>query len=71
MIRETRVWLARHAETSTPTVFHGAESDVGLSEFGERQALASAEWFQTLRPTRLVSSFSNGNSIEKLVSIVL
>ena len=56
MIRETRVWLARHAETSTPTVFHGAESDIDLSELGERQALAAAEWFQTLQPTRLVSS---------------
>ena len=57
MIRETRVWLARHAETTTPTVFHGAESDIGLSSHGERQALAAAEWFQTLRPTRLISSY--------------
>ena len=56
MIRETRVWLARHAETTTPTVFHGAESDIGLSELGERQAVAAAEWFQTLQPTRLISS---------------
>ena len=56
MIRETRVWLARHAETPTPTVFHGAESDIGLSELGERQAVAAAEWFLTLQPTRLISS---------------
>ncbi len=56
MIRETRVWLARHAETTTPTVFHGAESDIGLSELGERQAVAAAEWFQTLQPTRVISS---------------
>jgi 2,3-bisphosphoglycerate-dependent phosphoglycerate mutase len=56
MIRETRVWLARHAETTTPTVFHGAESDIGLSELGERQAVAAAEWFQTLQPTCLISS---------------
>jgi broad specificity phosphatase PhoE len=30
--------LIRHAETSAPDVFHGAESDVGLSERGRRQA---------------------------------
>ncbi len=32
----------RHAETALPTVFHGAESDVGLSERGSRQAAAVA-----------------------------
>ena len=37
-MRETRLLLIRHAETSTPNVFHGAESDVGLSPWGERQA---------------------------------
>ncbi len=30
--RETVLWLARHAETATPTLFHGAESDVELGE---------------------------------------
>jgi len=30
--------LARHAETSAPDRFHGAESDVGLSNWGIRQA---------------------------------
>lgn len=30
----TRIWLLRHAETALPTVFHGAESDVGLSRRG-------------------------------------
>jgi broad specificity phosphatase PhoE len=30
--------LARHAETSAPDRFHGAESDVGLSQWGARQA---------------------------------
>jgi broad specificity phosphatase PhoE len=30
--------LARHAETSAPDRFHGAESDVGLSDWGARQA---------------------------------
>ena len=28
----TRVYLLRHAESAVPHVFHGAESDVGLSE---------------------------------------
>lgn len=52
----TTVWLTRHAETATPTVFHGAESDVGLSPLGRRQALAAAGWFRDLRPTAVVSS---------------
>ena len=30
--------LLRHAETSAPDVFHGAESDIGLSDWGHRQA---------------------------------
>ncbi len=34
----TRMLLARHAETAAPDRFHGAESDIGLSEFGVRQA---------------------------------
>jgi 2,3-bisphosphoglycerate-dependent phosphoglycerate mutase len=34
----TRLLLARHAETSAPYRFHGAESDIGLSEWGARQA---------------------------------
>jgi broad specificity phosphatase PhoE len=51
-----RVWLLRHAETVTPAVFHGAESDVGLSELGHRQAAAGAEWFRGLQPTVVVSS---------------
>jgi broad specificity phosphatase PhoE len=33
-----RLLLIRHAETSAPDVFHGAESDIGLSARGERQA---------------------------------
>jgi len=51
-----RVWLMRHAETATPAVFHGAESDVGLSELGFRQAAAVAEWFRAHAPTAVVSS---------------
>ena len=30
----TRLLLARHAETSAPDRFHGAESDIGLSDWG-------------------------------------
>lgn len=37
-MQETRLLLIRHAETATPNVFHGAESDIGLSAWGERQA---------------------------------
>ena len=34
----TRILLARHAETSAPDRFHGAESDIGLSDWGAQQA---------------------------------
>ena len=52
----TTIWLTRHAETSAPTVFHGAESDIGLSDLGRRQTAAVAGWFAPLRPTAVVSS---------------
>lgn len=52
----TRVFLVRHAVSADPTVFHGAESDVALSELGHRQAHAAAEWFRDVRPTLVVSS---------------
>jgi broad specificity phosphatase PhoE len=39
--------LIRHAETSAPDVFHGAESDIGLSELGQFQAKLLGE---RLRP---------------------
>src|SRR5260370_36302231 len=39
----TRVWLLRHAESAVPNVFHGAESDVGLSDRGTRQVQALAK----------------------------
>lgn len=42
-MQETRLLLIRHAETSTPNVFHGAESDIGLSAWGERQAVLLGE----------------------------
>jgi broad specificity phosphatase PhoE len=52
----TRVLLLRHAETADPTIFHGAESDVGLSERGRRQAEAVAAYLAGCRPDVLVSS---------------
>lgn len=51
-----RVWLLRHAETTAPHVFNGAESDVGLSALGFRQATAVADWFRDHRPTVVASS---------------
>ncbi len=42
-MQETRLLLIRHAETSTPDVFHGAESDIGLSAWGEHQAIRLGE----------------------------
>jgi broad specificity phosphatase PhoE len=52
----TRVLLLRHAETANPLVFHGAESDVGLSERGRRQAEAIAPVLAADAPQVLVSS---------------
>lgn len=52
----TTIWLTRHAETATPTVFHGAESDVALSDLGRLQAAAAAGWFAPLGVTAVVSS---------------
>jgi probable phosphoglycerate mutase len=52
----TRVFLLRHAESADPNVFHGAESDVGLSEKGLRQADAVAAYLATMRPDVVISS---------------
>jgi broad specificity phosphatase PhoE len=52
----TRVLLFRHAETSDPTVFHGAESDIGLGSRGERQAQRLAVYLASRRPEVLVCS---------------
>jgi broad specificity phosphatase PhoE len=52
----TRVLLLRHAETANPAVFHGAESDIGLSERGRRQAEAIAALVAAERPSVLISS---------------
>ncbi len=52
----TRVLLLRHAESANPTVFHGAESDVGLSERGRRQAEAIAPVVAAHAPAGIVAS---------------
>src|SRR4051794_21600564 len=52
----TRVLLLRHAESADPTIFHGAESDVGLSERGRLQAEAVALALFPFRPSRVLSS---------------
>jgi probable phosphoglycerate mutase len=52
----TRVLLLRHAETADPSIFHGAESDVGLGDRGRRQAVAVASYLAGLSPDVVVSS---------------
>lgn len=52
----TRVLLLRHAETATPHVFHGFESDIDLSPRGHLQAAAIAPVVAALRPDILVCS---------------
>jgi probable phosphoglycerate mutase len=51
-----RVLLLRHAESADPLIFHGAESDIGLSVRGQRQAEAVAPVLAAYRPARVVSS---------------
>jgi len=48
--------LLRHAESANPAVFHGAESDVGLSERGHRQAARMAPVLAAVNPAGVVSS---------------
>jgi len=55
-MQPTTVWLVRHAETENPHVFNGAETDIGLSDLGFRQAEMAAEWFTSLKPTIVISS---------------
>jgi broad specificity phosphatase PhoE len=50
------VLLLRHAESANPHVFHGAESDIGLSERGRRQAAAVAPLLAAHSPSVVVSS---------------
>jgi broad specificity phosphatase PhoE len=52
----TRVLLLRHAETANPLIFHGAESDVGLSQRGWRQVEAITPLLEAESPQVVVSS---------------
>ena len=54
--KPTRVLLLRHAETAAPYLFHGAESDIGLSERGRQQAEAIGPILAAERPVVVVSS---------------
>jgi broad specificity phosphatase PhoE len=51
-----RLLLARHAETSAPDRFHGAESDIGLSASGAQQAELLAQWFKDQSASALYCS---------------
>jgi probable phosphoglycerate mutase len=52
----TRVFVLRHGESADPNVFHGAESDVALSERGRQQAEAVASVLAAHAPAAVVSS---------------
>jgi broad specificity phosphatase PhoE len=52
----TRLLLLRHAETSAPDRFHGAESDVGLGGRGLLQSAAVARDLASERPAAIYSS---------------
>jgi broad specificity phosphatase PhoE len=59
---KTRLLLMRHAETSAPDLFHGAESDVGLGERGIAQsrevgrAIRRGDWHGIAPETPILSS---------------
>lgn len=52
----TRVFLLRHAESADPTVFHGFESDIELSEKGKRQAEGLVDVLLPRKPGVIVTS---------------
>jgi len=52
----THIYLLRHAETAVPNVFHGAESDIGLSAKGIQQAEVVADVFAPLPLDAIISS---------------
>ena len=52
----TRILLARHAETAAPDRFHGAESDIGLSDRGREQAEQLGRRLAELKPSALYCS---------------
>ena len=55
-MKGTRLILARHAETAVPDRFHGAESDIGLSAWGLRQAEMLGESLRTRGAVAVYSS---------------
>ncbi len=55
-LQATRLLLLRHAETSAPDRFHGAESDIALSEWGHRQAELLGESLKELGARALYCS---------------
>lgn len=64
----TRFLLLRHAETMAPEIFHGAESDVPLSERGRRHAAAVATLIAAERPVAVISSAMQ-RSVDTAMSI--
>ncbi len=52
----TRLILLRHGETSRPDLFHGSESDVGLSARGLAQAEAASKRIAAEHPAAIYSS---------------
>jgi broad specificity phosphatase PhoE len=52
----TRIILLRHGESAAPQVIHGAESDIGLSDRGRRQAAAVAPILAREKPNVIISS---------------
>jgi broad specificity phosphatase PhoE len=55
-LEETRLLLIRHAETTAPQVFHGAESDVGLSRWGRWQAAVLGDHLKNAEAAALYCS---------------
>ena len=55
-LKRSRILLLRHAETSAPDRFHGAESDVGLGPRGFRQAEAVSRVLAAEKPSAVYSS---------------
>ncbi|WP_254054056.1 histidine phosphatase family protein [Singulisphaera sp. GP187] len=53
---ESRILLLRHAETSAPDCFHGAESDIALGDRGRTQAATVALDLATIEPVAVYSS---------------
>jgi probable phosphoglycerate mutase len=53
---ETRLLLLRHGQSAAPDRFHGAESDIGLSAEGLRQAESVARRLALIPPDAVFSS---------------